>query len=189
MNLVYSAKAKNNKGKGSLFQCIMTKFKDSKINDDSKESQDKKPKKPYCKQCKNKGHVAKDCNKWDEEPCSHCRQFNHKSNNCWHKDKPKQEKGKGKEKENPCKCPRNKETNAVDSNSQHLAVMIKEPGIVAPSRIVFDSLEHGQHFNFDSHNATNFNGIDKRTLYYIWLADSTTTSHIMNQHDVFKTNL
>jgi hypothetical protein len=37
-NLVYSAKAKNNKGKGSLFQCITTKFKDSKTNDDSKES-------------------------------------------------------------------------------------------------------------------------------------------------------
>jgi hypothetical protein len=38
MNLVYSAKAKNNKGKGLLFQCIMTKFKDSKMNDNSKES-------------------------------------------------------------------------------------------------------------------------------------------------------
>ena len=167
MNLVYSAKAKNNKGKGSLFQCIMTKFKDSKINDDSKESQDKKPKKPYCKLCKNKGHVTKDCNKWDEEPCSHCGQFNHESNDCWHKNKLKQEKGKVKEKENACKRLRNEETNTMDSDSQHSAVTIEEPGIVAPGRIVFDSLKHGQHFNFDSHDAINFNGIDKRTLYYV----------------------
>ena len=186
-NLVYSAKAKNNKGKGSLFQCITTKFKDSKMNDDSKESQDKKPKKPYCKRCKNKGHVAKDCDKWDEEPCSHCGRFNHESNDCWHKDKPKQEKAKGKEKENPRKRPRNEETNAADSDSQHSAVTIEEPGVVAPGGIVFDSSEHGQHFNFDSHDATNFNGIDERTLYYVWLADSATTSHIVNRRDVFKT--
>ena len=45
--------------------------------------------------------------------------------------------------------------------------MIEEPSIVAPSRIVFDFSEHRQHFNFDSHNATNFNEIDKRTLYYV----------------------
>jgi hypothetical protein len=65
--------------------------------------------------------------------------------------------------------------------------MIKEPGNVAPSRIVFDALEHGQYFNFDQYDATNLNGIDKRTIYYDWLADSTTTSHIVNCHDVFKT--
>ena len=65
--------------------------------------------------------------------------------------------------------------------------MIEEPGIVASGGIVFDSLKHGQHFNFNSHNATNFNGIDERTLYYVQLADSTTTSHIVNQHNVFKT--
>jgi hypothetical protein len=65
--------------------------------------------------------------------------------------------------------------------------MIEEPGIVASGGIVFDSLKHGQHFNFNSHDATNFNGIDERTLYYVQLADSTTTSHIVNQHNVFKT--
>jgi len=72
-NLVFSTKAKNNKGKATLlFQHITSKFKDSKANNNSKENQDKKPKKPYCKQCKTKGHITKDCDKWDEEPCAHC---------------------------------------------------------------------------------------------------------------------
>jgi hypothetical protein len=83
---------KNKKGKPPLSQHISSK---PKANDDSKNNQEKKQKKPYCKQCKMKGHVAKDCDKWDEEPCEHCGRFNHKSKDCWHKDKPKQDKGKG----------------------------------------------------------------------------------------------
>jgi hypothetical protein len=71
----------------------------------------------------------------------------------------------------------------MDSNSQHLAVMIKEPGNVAPGRIVFDALECRQYFNFDSHDVTNFNGIDECTIWYDWLADSTITSHIVNCHE------
>jgi len=66
-------------------------------------------------------------------------------------------------------------------------VTIKEPGVVTPSRTVFDSSECRQYFNFNSHDVTNFNGIDKRVLYYVWLADSVTTSHIVNRCDVFKT--
>jgi len=163
-NLVYSTKAKNNKAKMSLFQCIMSKFKEPKANDDGKESQDKKQKKPYCKRCKMKGHTTKDCDKWDEDPCPHCGQFNHEAKDCWHKDKLKQDKGKGNT--NPRKHSRNEETNIADSNSQHSAVTIEEPGNVAPSRIVFNASEQGQYFNFDSHNVTNFNRIDKCTIYY-----------------------
>ncbi len=60
-------------------------------------------------------------------------------------------------------------------------------GDVAPSGIVFNSSEHGQHFNFADYDVTNYNGIDECTLYYDWLADSVTTSHIVNQQDIFKT--
>jgi hypothetical protein len=155
------------------------------VNDDSKDNQEKKQKKPYCKQCKTKGHITKECDKWDEEPCTHCGQFNHESKDCWHKDKPKQDKGKGNA--NLCKRPGNEETNIADSDSQHSVVTIEEPGDVAPGRIVFDASEHRQYFNFNSHNVTNFNGIDKCTIWYDWLADSATTSHIVNCHDVFKT--
>jgi hypothetical protein len=58
---------------------------------------------------------------------------------------------------------------------------------VTPSGITFDSSKQGQHFNFTDYDATNLNGIDEHTLYYDWLADSMTTSHIINWHDIFKT--
>ncbi len=79
-----------------------------------------------------------------------------------------------------------KETNTADSDLQHLRVTIEEIGDVTLGGITFDALERDQYFNFENHNVTNFNRIDERTLYYVWLADSATTSHIVNQHNVFK---
>ncbi len=64
---------------------------------------------------------------------------------------------------------------------------IKEIGNVTLGRIIFDALECGQYFNFKNYDVTNFNGIDKRTLYYVWLADSAMTLHIVNQYNIFKT--
>src|SRR6266851_6822774 len=166
-NFATSPKAKNNKGKGklSLLKCIMSKLKDLKMNDNNKEKLNKKAK-PYCKHCKMKGHTTNDCDKWDEDPCIHCGRFNHGSDDCWHKDMPKQDKKK-QGKQNPRKHPRIEETNAMDSDLQHLGVTIEEVGDVAPGRVTFDSLECGQYFNFDNHDVTNFNGIDERVLYYV----------------------
>jgi len=164
---------------------MISKPKDRKTNDNNKEQSDKKAKKLYCKHCKTRGHTANDCNKWDEDPCPHCEQFNHEAKDCWHKDKLKQDKGKGKG--NPHKCARNEETNIVDDNSQLSSVMIEVADKIAPGGIIFDSSEQGQHFNFNTYDATNFNEIDERALYYDWLADSMTTSHIVNRHDIFKT--
>ena len=65
--------------------------------------------------------------------------------------------------------------------------MIEMPGNVTPGRITFDPSEHRQHFNFTEYDVTNYNGIDKHTLYYDWLANSATTSHIVNQRDIFRT--
>ena len=64
---------------------------------------------------------------------------------------------------------------------------LKTTSDVAHGRITFDSLEQGQHFNFSDYDVTNYSGIDEHTLYYDWLADSTTTSHIVNRRDIFKT--
>ncbi len=75
----------------------------------------------------------------------------------------------------------------MDSNTQHSAVMIEETDDVTPGGIAFDSSEHGQHFNFADYDVTNYNGIDKHTLYYDWLANSVMTSHIVNKQDIFKT--
>jgi hypothetical protein len=58
--------------------------------------------------------------------------------------------------------------------------MIETADEVTPGGITFDSSKQGQHFNFEDHDVTNYNGIDECTLYYDWLADSATTSHIIN---------
>jgi hypothetical protein len=44
-----------------------------------------------------------------------------------------------------------------------------------------------EHYNFD--NGVNYNNaqIDECLIYYDWLADSVTTSHITHQQDVFTT--
>jgi len=51
-------------------------------------------------------------------------------------------------------------------------------------QIIFDESEEGQYYNFENH-VVGYTGDDLPVLYYDWLADSTTTSHICNQHDVF----
>ncbi len=111
-----------------------------------------------------KGHTTNDCNKWNKDPCIYCRWYNYESKDCWHKDKLEQEK-KNNGKTNPCKCARNKKTNATDSDSQHLGITIEKVGNATLGKITFDSFKHGQYFNFSDYNVTNYSGIDKRTLY------------------------
>ena len=52
-NVAFTVKAKNNKRKGqSLLKRMMSKLKDTKLNNDNKEQTDRKSKKLYCKHCK-----------------------------------------------------------------------------------------------------------------------------------------
>jgi len=67
------------------------------------------------------------------------------------------------------------------------AMTLETTSNVAPSRITFNSSKQGQHFYFADYDVTNYNEIDERTLYYNWLANSVTTSHIVNWCDIFKT--
>jgi len=47
---------------------------------------------------------------------------------------------------------------------------------------MFSPEDEGQHFGFNVHNSADN---DERLLYYDWLVDSATTSHICNQHEAF----
>ena len=54
-------------------------------------------------------------------------------------------------------------------------------------KILFDpSNDEGKFYNFDVPMSTT-NAIDKQLIYYDWLADSATTSHITNWHNAFIT--
>jgi hypothetical protein len=58
-------------------------------------------------------------------------------------------------------------------------------GEASAGGITFDASECGQFFNFNNENVTNYSANDESTLYYNWLANSMTTSHITNWHDTF----
>ncbi len=60
-------------------------------------------------------------------------------------------------------------------------------GEITSGGITFDASENGQFFNFSNDNVANYSVNDESTLYYDWLADSTTTSHITNRRDTFVT--
>jgi hypothetical protein len=172
--------------------------KSMKISDSDTEVAEK----PYCTHCKKKGHFTQKCRYLGKDKCIHCDKFNHTSNDCYFKDKPKVDK-KGKGRENPCKCSRNEEANVAESDNFYIAIEEVENANVADSDnslaaiakdgeassnngetssggITFDSSESGQYFNFDNKDVANYSMNDKSTLYYDWLADSATTSHITN---------
>jgi hypothetical protein len=118
---------------------------------------------------------------WGKEKCIHCDRFNHASDDCYFKDKPKTDK-KGKGRANPRKRSRNQEANVADSDQPYAAIEDVGEG---SSGITFDSSEDGQFFNFDNKNVASYSMNDEPTLYYGWLADSATTSHITNRRDTF----
>jgi hypothetical protein len=138
----------------------------------------------FCKRCMKPSHKTDDCYLWNRKKCSHCDKFNHASEDCFFKDKPKLEK-KSKVKENSRKRACTEEANTANSNRSYAA--IKEVEEIKSGGITFDASERGQFFNFDNKNVTNSSINDERTLYYDWLANSATTSHIMNQRDTFMT--
>lgn len=101
----------------------------------------------------------------------------------------------------------NKQTNAmmeeVDSNEETIALVAEEDTLMGDTDdddvtvignddetvigdadvggIVFNESKIGQYSGFDDYNGIN----DECVLYYDWLADSATTSHICNQREAF----
>ena len=52
-----------------------------------------------------------------------------------------------------------------------------------PSKLVFDPSEEG--INFDDPDVSNSDEFDEHLIFYNWLADSATTSHVCNRCDAF----
>src|SRR6267154_4109887 len=60
---------------------------------------------------------------------------------------------------------------------------------IADEEIVFameESRDDEEH-NFDSYQACNYEANDERLIYYDWVADSATSSHIASECDNFET--
>jgi len=62
-------------------------------------------------------------------------------------------------------------------NDEHIVFAIEES---EPPKFMFDTSEEGQVFNFDNSYVNSSDEFDQCLIFYNWLADSATTSHICN---------
>src|SRR3984957_14669000 len=141
----------------------------------------------WCDICKMKGHWTSKCYKRSHNKCYNCGHEGHMARDCkrkngsWKgKNKAKgyreREKWKGKAKQKEMAD----ETNLAD---EEITFVIdenpKEGGLVSN----IDDEEH----NFDSYQACNYEANNKRLIYYGWVADNATSSHIASERDSFET--
>jgi hypothetical protein len=68
----------------------------------------------------------------------------------------------------------------------YYASAVKRSAEGSKGEIVFDEAEEGQYFNFVN-NVVGYTGNDEPVLYYDWMVNSATTSHICIHHNVFST--
>src|ERR1700683_136433 len=141
----------------------------------------------WCDICEMKGHWTSKCYKHHQNKCYNCGHEGHlardckKKNGSWReKNKVKgykeREKWKGKAKQKEMA----EETNIVDEEIVFNTVENSTEGHSASS---IDNEEH----NFDCYQACNYEANDERLIYYDWVADNATSSHIASEHDSFET--
>ena len=144
-----------------------------------------------CDNCGLRNHETKNC-KWLHEPkCGICDRFGHTTEDCYSrkaknlKRKREQGGGKGKGKKKKKKEEMNMgETDEEDDEEEHVTCCLTDKNY---SEIPLDESEIGQAFNFDEIDVSYTGEYNPPLLYYDWLADSATTSHVSNQRDAFKT--
>jgi hypothetical protein len=67
-----------------------------------------------------------------------------------------------------------------------LTFIAEEEHLSGGNIITFDSSEEGQAFNFETYDGNSAVEMNPDlVLYYDWLADCATTSHVSNRRDVF----
>jgi hypothetical protein len=118
-----------------------------------------------CKQCGRTNHNTIDCKFLGQEKCAKCRLFGHGSAEC-RRDK----KSGAKSSAPPTKKRKLGQANQVEGRNPQDDEESDE-GAVA--------------FNLESYDACNSYAMDERVIYYDWLADSASTTHITNQRDAF----
>jgi len=141
----------------------------------------------WCDICEMKGHWTSKCYKHQQNKCYNCGHERHLARDCkrkngsWKgKNKTKgykeREKWKGRSKQKETA----EETNIVDE--EIVFITLENPKEENPESSIDDE-EH----NFDSYQACNYEANDERLIYYDWVADNATSSHIASERDSFET--
>jgi len=125
-------------------------------------SDKKKPGQPYCEFCKRLGHWTSDCkrNPLAKVKCYNCGRYGHYSRDCKAKRDKDRDKGGGKGEKKG-----DNEKKGENSNAMEVAFVT----------------EDGEFYNFDVDSTNN----DERLIWYEWLADNATSSHVCNYRDSF----
>ena len=140
----------------------------------------KRPRRP-CTHCGKHNHVTDKCKFLGKPKCTVCHKFSHMAKDCWNRP--------GKRR------PENENTSASTSNGKkqkieetHISIegaRIKE----IEDEIVFNAEENVQSVVDEDEDeivtACIGNGDNEMILWYNWLADSATTSHIANRRETF----
>lgn len=152
-----------------------------------------KPGQLHCRHCQLDNHNTDDCRYLGDRSvirCNKCKMFGHVDKDCWGTDKPKHrrnERNDGRYSTN--KRARIEQTNEGEEQTNSSIVEIdNDPNeqitfSIQEGEIWFDESEVGQYSGFKEYEESNEN--DERVLYYDWLADSATTSHICNDREAF----
>jgi hypothetical protein len=139
--------------------------------------------------------MTKDCRFLGQNKCGICERFGHKTEDCysqkakelkrksaWKTDKGGTKKMKYNDKHKE-EANEGEEMGDQDNNEdEHLVFNIHES---QSPKITFDASEEGQVFNFDNPDVYNNDEIDPPLIFYNWLADSATTSHVCNRREAF----
>ena len=143
-----------------------------------------------CGQCGYRNHKTDECKYLGQNRCGTCNRFGHRTEDCFSKKaKALRRKGKfgdnkndKKDKKKQKKEEMNQREEENDDDDEHITFSVNEP-----SELTFDDSEQGQFFNFDESDVYSSSEYDSRLLYYDWLGDSATTSHVCNRCEAFKT--
>jgi hypothetical protein len=123
-----------------------------------------------CRNCGFRGHTTDNCRWLGQQKCEKCGWFGTEGHDCQRILKRKAEK---LEKKRSAKKGKREQVNQVVEDDEEA--------------IVFTAEEMAGACNFDTYNSLDIEGNDERLLYYDWLADSATTSHVTNMRDAFTT--
>jgi Reverse transcriptase (RNA-dependent DNA polymerase)/gag-polypeptide of LTR copia-type/Integrase core domain/GAG-pre-integrase domain len=140
-----------------------------------------------CGHCGLRNHKTEECKFLGQSKCGICTRFGHTTEECYSKKakdlKRKREKGdkKGKKKKKTEEMHQGEEI-ADDDEDEHITFNLNES-----PEIFLDESEEGQSFNFDEPDVINSSEYNPRLIYYDWLGDTATTSHVSNRRDAFKT--
>ena len=134
-----------------------------------------------------RSHKTKECRFLGQSRCGICNIFGHKTDDCYSRKAKdlKRKRDKGDRKGNKKKKKKEEMNLGEEDNEEdeeHITFSLNKN-----SDIQLDESEEGQCFNFEEPDVNTSTEYNPRLIYYDWLADSATTSHVSNRHDAFKT--